>query len=125
MKKAINAPGAVIVGPYSQAVEAGNLMYFSGQIPLDPKTGKLVEGGISAQTEQCFENLASVLKATGLTTDNIVKTTVYLTDMSDFAVMNEIYAKNFAAPYPARTTVCVVALPIGANVEIEVIAQKS
>jgi 2-iminobutanoate/2-iminopropanoate deaminase len=122
-KIAINAPDAVIVGPYSQAVKTGNLVYFSGQIPLDSITGKIVEGDISAQTEQCFKNLTNVLKAATLTTDDIVKVTVYLTDMNDYAAMNQVYSKYFKAPYPARTTICVVALPVGAKVEIEAIAQ--
>lgn len=122
-KKVFNTPDAVIVGPYSQAVEAGNLIYFSGQIPVDPETGKLIEGDITAQTQQCFENLLKVLNYTNMTTDNIVKVTVFMTDMNDYASVNTVYAKYFSAPYPARTAVAVKALPLGANVEIEVIAQ--
>ena len=123
-KKAFNTPDAVIVGPYSQAVEAGNLIYFSGQIPIDAETGKLIDGDISAQTEQCFKNLLKVLNFANLTTDNIVKVTVFLTDMNDYATVNAVYAKYFSAPYPARTAVAVSALPLGSKVEIEVVAQK-
>lgn len=121
-RKAFSAAGAVSVGPYSHAVEAGGLLCLSGQTPLDPGTGRLVEGGIAAQTEQCFKNLFSVLEAAGLTPDHIVKVNVYLTDMSTFAEMNAVYAKQFAEPYPARTTIGVAALPLGAQVEIEMIA---
>ncbi|MFA6989777.1 MAG: RidA family protein [Candidatus Gastranaerophilaceae bacterium] len=124
LKKVFNTPDAVIVGPYSQAVESGNLIYFSGQIPLDAATGKLIEGDISAQTEQCFKNLLKVLTFADLTTDNIVKVTVFLTDMNDYASVNNVYAKYFSSPYPARTAVAVTALPLGSKVEIEVIAQK-
>ncbi len=123
-RKAYSAAGAVSVGPYSHAVEANDLIYFSGQTPLDSVTGKLVEGGISTQTEQCFKNLFSVLEATGLTPDHIVKVNVYLTDMGNFREMNAVYAKQFSAPYPARTTIGVAALPLGAAVEIEMIARK-
>lgn len=123
-KKVFIPEDAVIVGPYSPAVEAGDLIYFSGQIPIDSKTGKIVDGDISAQAEQCFKNLLSVLDTAGLTTDNIVKSTVLLTNMSDFAAVNEVYSKYFNAPYPARTAIGVAALPLCANVEIEVIAQK-
>lgn len=123
-KKVFIPKDAVIVGPYSPAVEAGNLIYFSGQIPIDSKTGKLVEGDISAQAEQCFKNLLNVLDVAGLTTDNIVKSTVLLTDMNNFAAVNIVYAKYFNSPYPARTAIGVASLPLGADVEIEVIAQK-
>lgn len=124
IKKVFVPKDVVVVGPYSPAVEAGNLIYFSGQIPLDPKTGKLVEGDISVQAEQCFKNLLNVLSAVNMTTDNIVKSTVYLTDMKNFAAVNEVYAKFFNSPYPARTAIGVASLPLGATVEIEVIAQK-
>lgn len=123
IKKVFAPKDVVIVGPYSPAVEAGNFVYFSGQIPLDSSTGKLVEGDISAQATQCLKNLLNVLSAAGLTIDNVVKSTVYLTDMKDFAAVNEVYAKFFNSPYPARTAIGVVSLPLGANVEIEVIAQ--
>ena len=123
IKKVFTPKDTVVVGPYSPAVEAGNLVYFSGQIPMDSKTGKIVEGGTAAQAEQCLKNLLNALSAVGLTTDNIIKSTIFLTDMNDFASVNTVYSKFFNAPYPARTTVGVASLPIGANVEIEVIAQ--
>ncbi len=118
---AANAPLAV--GPYSHAVRAGHLVYLSGQTPLDPATGKLVEGDVATQTERVFANLAAVLTAAGLTFDHVVKANVYLTDLSDFAAMNEVYARVFSEPYPARTTVAVAGLPLGAHVEIELVAR--
>jgi 2-iminobutanoate/2-iminopropanoate deaminase len=124
-RKAFNAEGAVAVGPYSHAVESGDLVYLSGQTPIDSETGKLVVGDISAQTEQCFKNLLKVLASAGLTPDNVVKVNVFLTDMEDFQAMNAIYAEQFSAPYPARTTIGVAALPLGAQVEIEMIARRS
>ncbi len=123
-KKVFIPEGAVIVGPYSPAVDAGELIYFSGQIPIDSVTGKIIEGDIKVQTEQCFKNLSAVLDAAGVTSDNVVKTTVYLIDMADYAAVNEIYGKYFNAPYPARTAIAVAALPLGSKVEIEVIAKK-
>lgn len=123
-KKVFIPEGTVVVGPYSPAVDAGELIYFSGQIPIDSATGKIIEGDIKAQTEQCLKNLSNVLEAAGVTSDNVVKTTVYLIDMGDYAAVNEIYGKYFNAPYPARTAIAVAALPLGAKVEIEVIAQK-
>lgn len=123
-RKAFTAAGAASVGPYSHAVESGELVFLSGQTPLDSVTGKLLEGDIGAQTEQCFKNLFHVLAAAGLTPDDVVKTNVYLMDMNDFAAMNAVYAKQFAAPYPARTTIGVAALPLGARVEIELVARK-
>lgn len=124
-RKAYSAPGAVSVGPYSHAVESGDLVYLSGQTPVDSQTGTLVEGGIAAQTEQCFNSLFNVLSAAGLTTDDVVKVTVFLTDMSNFSAMNSVYSKQFSSPYPARTTIGVAALPLGAQVEIEMIARKN
>lgn len=123
-RKAYSAPGAVAVGPYSHAVEAGGFVYFSGQTPLDSATGKLVAGDIAAQTEQCFQNLFQVLAAAGLTEADVVKANVFLTDMANFAAMNAVYATKFSAPYPARSTVAVAGLPLGAQVEIELIARK-
>lgn len=123
IKKIYTPKDFVSVGPYSPAVEAGNMVYFSGQIPIDSKTGKLVEGDISAQAEQCFKNLLNVLSAAGLTTDNVIKSTLYLTDMNDFAVVNKIYSQFFNSPYPARTAIGITSLPLGSNIEIEVIAQ--
>lgn len=122
-KKVFIPEGAAIVGPYSPAVKAGNLVYFSGQIPLDSTTGKIVEGDISAQAEQCFKNLLNVLASAGLTTDDVVKSTVFLTDMGDFKAVNEVYAKFFNSPYPARSAIGVASLPLGAKIEIEVIAE--
>lgn len=124
-RKAFNAEGAVSVGPYSHAVESGELVYLSGQTPINSTTGKLVEGDIAAQTKQCFENLFNVLKSTGLTPDDVVKVNVFLTDMKNFSAMNEVYSKQFSSPYPARTTIGVASLPLGAQVEIEMIARKS
>jgi len=116
------APAAI--GPYSQAVWCGELLYCSGQTPIDPSTGKLVEGGIGQQTHQAFENLRQVLTAAGLDMDQVIKCNVYLVDMADFSGMNVEYQAQFTAPYPARTTVAVHQLPLGARVEIELIARK-
>ena len=124
-RKAYTAEGAVSVGPYSHAVETGNLLYLSGQTPIDAATGKLVEGDIAAQTKQCFVNLFAVLKAAGLTPDDVVKVNVFLTDMANFGAMNDVYKTQFSEPYPARTTIGVAALPLGAQVEIEMIAQRN
>lgn len=115
-----DAPKAI--GPYSQAIVANGFVYTSGQIGLEPKTGSLVEGGIVEQTEQALKNIETVLKASGSSTDDVVKTTVFLADMNDFAKMNEVYAKHFKAPFPARSTVQVARLPRDAKVEIEVVA---
>jgi 2-iminobutanoate/2-iminopropanoate deaminase len=116
------APTAV--GPYSQAIAAGALVFCSGQIPLEPATGVLVEGDISRQTERVLQNIAAVLRAHGLGMEQVVKTTVFLTDLSDFGEMNIAYAKHFPNDPPARSTIQVAALPKGANVEIEAIAFK-
>ncbi len=115
------APGAI--GPYSQAVEVGNLVFTSGQIPLDPATGTMPEG-IEAQTRQSLTNVKNILEAAGLSLDNVVKTTVFLADMSLFAPMNAVYAEFFQAPYPARSAVAVREIPKGALVEVETIAVK-
>jgi 2-iminobutanoate/2-iminopropanoate deaminase len=117
------APAAV--GPYSQAVRAGELLFCSGQIPLDPATGTLVAGDVTAQTEQVFANIKAVLAAAGLGLEHVMKSTVYLLDMADFAAMNAVYGQHFAQPFPARTTIAVAKLPAGASVEIEVIARFS
>jgi 2-iminobutanoate/2-iminopropanoate deaminase len=114
-----NAPGAI--GPYSQAVKVGNLVFCSGQIPIDPATGEFVSEDVAEQTEQVIKNLRAVLEAAGTNLDNVVKTTVFLADMNDFAVMNKIYAKHFTEK-PARATVQAARLPKDARVEIEVIA---
>ena len=116
------APSAI--GPYSQAIQVGNLVYTSGQIPIDPATGTFVEGGIKAQTRQSLLNVQAILKEVGLTMDNVLKTTVFLADMNDFADMNSVYAEFFAEPYPARSAVAVKTLPKNALVEIEVVAAK-
>jgi 2-iminobutanoate/2-iminopropanoate deaminase len=123
MKKIIStkeAPGAI--GPYSQAVRSGSFLFCSGQIPLDPKSGQIVSGDIAAQTRRVLDNIAAVLKAEGLTFDNVVKTTIFLTNLADFQTVNEIYGSYFTQAPPARSTVQVAALPRSANVEIEVIA---
>jgi 2-iminobutanoate/2-iminopropanoate deaminase len=116
------APRAV--GPYSQAVESGDHVFLSGQTPIDPHTGLLVEGDVGAQAGCCFDNLAAVLAAAGLSLDDVVKVNVYLTSMDDFAAMNAVYATRFVEPYPARTTVGVAALPLGARIEIELVARR-
>ena len=114
------APAAV--GPYSQAVRVGNFVYSAGQIPLVPETGKLVEGDIEAQTRQVMQNLTAVLEAAGTNLANVVKTTIFVTDLGDFSVLNQVYGSYFAGDPPARSTVQVAALPLDAKVEIEVVA---
>ena len=111
------------VGPFSAAVRAGDLLFLSGQVALDPATGKLVSGDIGAQTEQIFANISAVLEAAGKSFDDVMKTTVYLADMKDFGAMNTVYARYFQTPYPARTTIQAAGLPLGAAVEIEVVAR--
>ena len=123
MKKIIStneAPGAI--GPYSQAVRIGSFLFCSGQIPLDPKSGEIVAGDITAQTGRVMDNIAGLLRAEGLSFDDIVKTTIFLTNLGDFQTVNQIYGSYFKNDPPARSTVQVAALPRGANVEIEVIA---
>jgi 2-iminobutanoate/2-iminopropanoate deaminase len=115
------APAAI--GPYSQGIAAGNLVFVSGQIPL-AADGEPVPGGIPEQTERCLKNLAAVLSAAGLSLADVVKTTVFMTDLSLFAAMNEVYARHFSAPFPARAAVQVAALPKGAGVEIEAVAVR-
>ncbi|MGH2966390.1 MAG: Rid family detoxifying hydrolase [Gemmatimonadales bacterium] len=112
------------VGPFSPAVREGDRVYTSGQVAQDPATGKLIAGGVAAQTEQILHNLAVILRAADKSLGDVVKVNVYLTDMRDFAEMNDVYAKHFAPPYPARTTVAVAALPLGAQVEMEAIAGR-
>lgn len=124
MKKVITttkAPGAI--GPYSQAIDTGSMVYASGQIPINPETGVIPEG-ITAQTEQSLANVCAILEAAGLTTANVVKTTVFLSDMANFGPMNEVYGRVFTEPYPARSAVAVRELPKGVLVEIEVIAVR-
>jgi 2-iminobutanoate/2-iminopropanoate deaminase len=115
---------ATAVGPYSHGIDSDPFLFCSGQTPLDPATGALVEGGVDAQTHKCFDNLFAVLADTGLGPDDVVKVNVYLTDMDDFSAMNSAYATRFAEPYPARTTIGVAALPLGASVEIELVARR-
>jgi 2-iminobutanoate/2-iminopropanoate deaminase len=115
-----SAPKAI--GPYSQAIRAGGLLFVSGQIPLDPATGVLVDGDIATQTHRVFANLKAILEAGGASLDQVVRTTVYLADMNDFVAMNEVYATYFSAPAPARATVQAARLPKDARIEIDVIA---
>ena len=125
MKKEVFIPqGVSVAGPYSPGVGTDGLIFFSGQIAMDNSTGKVIEGDIKAQCEQCFKNLLNLLDAAQITTKNILKTTIYLTDINDFSAVNVIYAKYFNAPYPARTAIAVAALPLGAKIEIEAIAKK-
>ena len=116
-----NAPSAI--GPYSQAVKVGGMLYASGQIPIDPATGVIVEGGIKEQTLQALNNVKAIVEAAGVTMDNVVKTTVFMADMSDFADMNSIYAQFFREPFPERSAVAVKSLPKGAMIEIEVVVE--
>jgi len=123
MKRAVatdQAPKAI--GPYSQAVRAGRWLFCSGQIGLDPASGELVGGGVTAETARVLENLSAVLQAAGASLADVVRTTIYLTDLGDFAPVNEVYARYFSAPFPARATIGVAALPRGAAVEIDAIA---
>lgn len=125
MKKIIhtdNAPKAI--GPYSQAIEANGMLFISGQLPVDPATGKVVEGGIKEQTEQVLKNIEAILKEAGYTFDNVVKSTCLLSTMDDFAAMNEVYGKYYAQNPPARAAYAVQKLPLGVMVEIETIAAK-
>ena len=125
MKQAIStekAPAAI--GPYSQAIEANGFVFASGQLPIDPATGQFPEGGIQEQTRQSILNAQAILESAGLSLANVVKTTVFLADMNDFAAMNEVYASFFSTPFPARSAVAVKTLPKGAMVEIECIAAK-
>lgn len=123
--KAIESPNApAAIGPYSQAVQTGNLIFCSGQLPIDPTSGKFPEGGIKEQTRQSLLNINRILEQEGLSLSNVVKTTVLLADISDFAAMNEVYAEMFKAPFPARSAFSVRDLPKGALVEIECIAEK-
>jgi len=115
-----SAPKAI--GPYSQAIQAGSLLFVSGQIPLDPATGTMVAGDIAAQTHQVFANLGAILAAAGASFDHVVRTTVYLADMADFARVNEVYGTYFSAPFPARATIQAARLPKDARVEIDLIA---
>jgi len=123
-KTAITSPELTPpVGPFSQAVDATGFIYFSGQVGQDPTTGKLVAGGIAAETERVFQNLSAVLKAAGKSFDDVVRAGVYLTSMSDYAALNSLYAKHFRPPFPARTVIGVAVLPLGACVEIDLVVK--
>lgn len=125
MKKIINTENAPkAIGPYSQAVEANGMLFISGQIPLDPATGKFVEGSIKEQTEQVFKNIYTILTAAGYTFDNVVKSTCLLADIADFSLMNEVYSRYYTKDFPARAAYAVKDLPMGALIEIETIAMK-
>jgi 2-iminobutanoate/2-iminopropanoate deaminase len=124
-RKHVESPnGPAALGPYSAAVWAGELLYLSGQTPVDPKTGDLISGDVEAQTHRAFDNLEAVLGDAGLSLDHVIKCNVYLTDMDNFAAMNSAYSTRFSKPYPARTTVAVRALPRKALVEIEMVARR-
>ena len=123
-KTAISSPElSPPVGPFSQAVRTDGFIYLSGQVGQDPATGKVVEGGIEAETERVFQNIAALLKAAGKGFDDVARAGVYLTSISDFAAMNAIYARHFNQPFPARTTIGVAALPLGARVEIDLVVK--
>jgi len=124
-RKVVSTDGAPkAIGPYSQGIDSGSLVFLSGQIPLDPATGQMVGGGIGEQTDRILKNLEAVLKASGLTLNHVVRTTVFLVDLGDFAAMNEVYARHFPKDPPARSTVQVAALPKGARIEIDAIALR-
>ncbi|HKL84703.1 MAG TPA: Rid family detoxifying hydrolase [Treponemataceae bacterium] len=123
-RKAIIATGAAAIGPYSHAIEIDGFVYLSGQTPIDSKTGKLVEGDIKEQTEQSFKNLFNVLSSARLSSDDVIKVNVFLTEMKNFSEMNEVYKTKFTDPFPARTTIGVKELPLGAMIEIEMIAKR-
>jgi 2-iminobutanoate/2-iminopropanoate deaminase len=124
-RDAVSSPHApAAIGPYSQAVWVGNLLFLSGQTPVDPRTGKLVEGDAAIQTARVFDNLEAVLASASLSMADVMKCNVFLTSMDDFAAMNAVYRERFSAPFPARTTVAVAGLPLGARVEIELVAAR-
>lgn len=125
MKKIINTPNAPnAIGPYSQAVEANGMLFISGQIPMDPNTGKIVEGGVREQTEQVMKNIEAILSEAGYSLNDVIKSTCLLNDMDNFATMNEVYGKYYPQDPPARAAYGVVKLPLGVMVEIETIAAK-
>jgi 2-iminobutanoate/2-iminopropanoate deaminase len=126
VRQAVATPGApAAIGPYSQAIRAGSLLFVSGQIPIDPQTGALVDGDITAQTHRVFRNLAAILEAAGTSLDRVVRVGVFLADMNDFAAMNEAYGTYFTAPAPARATIQAARLPKDARIEIDLIAEIS
>ena len=123
MKHAVSSPDApAAIGPYSPAVRAGHLLFVSGQVPIDPATGQLIEGDIGAQTRRVLDNVGALLKASGLTFADVVRTTVFLADLEDFSAMNEVYRTYFSEPYPARSTVQAARLPRDARIEVDAIA---
>ena len=123
MRQAVSTPSApAAIGPYSQAIRAGSLLFVSGQIPLDPATGSMIDGDVAAQTHRVFQNIGAILTAAGASFDQVVRATVYLADMNDFGVVNEVYGTYFSSPAPARATVQAARLPKDARVEIDVIA---
>jgi len=124
-RNALTSPTSATVGPYSHAIDNSDYVFCSGQTPIDPGTGELKTGSVADQTHQCFDNLFAVLEQGGLHAADVVKVNVYLTDMNDFSEMNGAYAERFTAPYPARTTIGVAALPMGARVEIELVAKRT
>ena len=124
MRQAVSTAAApAAIGPYSQAIRAGSLLFVSGQIPIDPATGSMIDGDIAAQTHRVCQNLAAILQAAGSSLDHVVRTTVYLADMAEFAAMNDVYGTYFTAPAPARATVQAARLPRDARVEIDLIAE--
>jgi len=126
MKRVISTPKApAAIGPYSQAIQVGSFVYTSGQLPIDPASGLFPEGGIKAQTRQSLTNIKAILEETGLSMSNVIKTTVFMADMNDFADMNAVYSEFFSESYPARSAVAVKTLPKGALVEIEVVAEAT
>ena len=123
MPRAVSSPNAPkAIGPYSPAIRAGNLLFVSGQVPIDPATGNMIDGNIEAQTRRVLDNVGALLEAGGVSFANVVRTTVFLADMNDFAVVNKVYGEYFSEPYPARATVQVARLPKDSRVEIDVIA---
>jgi 2-iminobutanoate/2-iminopropanoate deaminase len=124
VKRAVSTPKGKVIGPYSMAIDTGEMLFISGQIPLDADTGKLVEGDVGAQARQSLENLKAILDAAGLSFAHVVKTTIFLTSMADFAAVNEVYKIYVSEPFPARSTIAVAELPMGARVEIEMTAQR-
>ena len=123
MKAISTSKAPAAIGPYSQAIQVGQLVYTSGQLPINPETGAFPEGGIKEQTRQSLTNVKAILKEVGLSMNHVVKTTVFMADMNDFAEMNSVYSEFFTEPYPARSAVAVKTLPKGALVEIEVVAE--
>ncbi len=123
MKEVKTSKAPAAIGPYSQGIITGNLLFASGQVPLDPETGSVVEGGIKEQAHRVFQNIRAIMEAAGISMDNVVKTDVFIKDMNDFAAVNEVYAEYFTKPYPARSCVEVARLPKDVLIEVETIAE--